>query len=117
MRISFRSSMSSGMGIPCLHRHLISGRVQTARPGVEPRKTKQRIELGRFLADLLADLADRGQQHVDLDRLACLDILQHRRLEGTELASDGVAILSTLLDGTADPRADGRGFSHYLETE
>ena len=42
----------------------------------------------------LRDLAHDGQQRVDFERLAGLDVLQHRGLERAELARDGVAILA-----------------------
>src|SRR5664279_3849392 len=92
-------------------------RIEAARSGLKARKTEQRIELRRGLADPLPDFAHRGQQHVDLDRLAGFDVLQHRGLECAELARDGVAILPALLDRTADSGADRRRLAHHVETE
>src|ERR1022692_140709 len=109
--------MSSGIRLARADQHLISAGIKTARSSVQPRETEQRIELRRCFANLLADFAHRGKQHVDLDGLAGFDVLEHRSPEGTKLASDRVAILATLLDWTADSAAYCRGLAHHLETK
>src|SRR5690348_451770 len=72
--------------------------IEATHPRLQSHQTEQRIDLRRRLADGRADLMHRGQQGIDLKRLACLDILQHRRLERAELPRHRQAILAALLD-------------------
>jgi len=52
---------------------------------LKPHEAEQRVDLRRRFADGRADLVRRGQQRVDLERLAGLQVLQHRRLERAQL--------------------------------
>ena len=72
---------------------------------MQSREAQQRVHLG-VGSPTLSDFAHRGQQRVDLDRLAGFDVLQHRGLEGAELARHGVPVLGPLARSARRSRAD-----------
>ena len=64
------------------------GSVKSAHPRLQPRQPEQRIGKRRRNAGALAEFANGADQRVEFDRPAGLDILQHRGLEGAQLARD-----------------------------
>ena len=106
--LDHRQRVAGGAAAPALpaRRSRASSGYRPARAREHARQSQQRFEVGGRHVHALRDLAHDGEQRVDLQRLARLDVLQHRRLECAELARDGIAVLGRLLDRAADRRAD-----------
>jgi hypothetical protein len=67
--------------------------------------------------DSCGDFANDPDDGVEFDSTAGFCVLQHRRLEGSELRRDDVAIFRRLLDGATDAPSDLGSFAHDGGTE
>ena len=63
----------------------------------------------------LGDFARRAEQRFELDRPACFDILQHRRLERAQPRGDGHPVLAAFADRATDRGAHRGQLGHAFE--
>src|SRR5262252_10456594 len=95
----------------------LEGGIQPAHAPEQARESEQRIDVGCHHANALTDLSYRTHQRIELEWAQRLDVLQHRGLDGPELACDRVAVFGGFLHVAADTRADCCGLAHGARAE
>ncbi len=86
--------------------------VQAAHSGMQSNQPEQGIYVRCPHADCTPDFVDDRDQRIDFERASGFGVLQHGRLECTQLPCNLEAFDTGLADGTADPRAQVSRFLH-----